>query len=292
MSGAVTEPTLAEAWADLRRRRDALGDALSLYDDVINGWGRWSPPRSLATTLDPSECRRRWESGTPLVEAAHAIRSADVEELVGSAMETLARAVPSLAPSLDHLARQWDAGRAEPRTLLPSRGQVGAGASVEASGLSGEVTALLAVLSLRPALELLFAPVREHLSSDSWRLGICPYCGGPPGFADIVEDGRRRLACHLCGGAWPFGRLQCPFCGSDGAQPVVRLTPEEAREEGYTVSACQECRAYVKELDRRTRWNGGPPLVEDWGSPHFDLVARRQQYWRPDASLILLAGAA
>ena len=32
---------------------------------------------------------------------------------------------------------------------------------------------------------------------------------------------------------------------------------------------------------------GGPPLVEDWGSPHFDLIARRQGFWRPEASLIL-----
>jgi hypothetical protein len=37
----------------------------------------------------------------------------------------------------------------------------------------------------------------------------------------------------------------------------------------------------MKELDRRVRWNGGPALVEDWGSPHFDLVAHREGYWRP-----------
>ena len=115
--------------------------------------------------------------------------------------------------------------------------------------------------------------------------------GSPPGFADVVEDGRRRLACHLCGGAWEFGKLQCPFCGVEGARPMVRLTPDEAREEGYAIAACRECRGYIKELDRRTRWNGGPPLVEDWGSPHFDLIARRQEYWRPEASLVLLAGA-
>ena len=289
-SGAVSEPTLGEAWADLRRRRGALGDVLALYDDIIEGWARWSPPRPLATTLEASACRRRWESGTPLVEVAYVIRPADVEELVGRAMETLARAAPPLGPGLQHFAQQWDDGHVETRALLPSRGRIGAATSVESVGLTGEVMALLAVLSLRPALERLYAPVREHLGEGTWRLGICPFCGGPPGFTDIVEEGRRQLDCHLCGGAWLFGRLQCPFCGVDDAQPLVRLTPEEAREEGYAISACRECRGYVKELDRRTRWNGGPPLVEDWGSPHFDLVARREQYWRPDASLVLLAG--
>ena len=29
-----------------------------------------------------------------------------------------------------------------------------------------------------------------------------------------------------------------------------------------------------------------PPLVEDWGSPHLDLIARRHGYWRPDAPVV------
>lgn len=286
----MSEPTLGEAWAEVRRRRPTLAGVLALYDDVVDAWARWSPPRPLAASMEPSACHRRWESGLPLVEAAHALRAADVEDLVGPAMATLARASPALGPALQRFAERWDAARVGPRELLPARGRMGAATVQGDTGLSAEVIALLAVLSLRPALELLFAPARGQLTEDAWRLGICPFCGGPPGFVDVVEDGRRRLACHLCGGAWGFGKLQCPFCGVEGAQPIVRLTPEEAKEEGYAVSACRECHGYVKELDRRTRWNGGPPLVEDWGSPHFDLVARRQQYWRPDASLVLLAG--
>jgi len=287
----VSEPTLGEAWADLRRRRPTLDTVLALYDDVIDGWARWSPPRPLETALDATECRRRWDRGVPLVEAAHAVRPHDVEDLVGTAMETLVQAAPGLGESLQRLARQWDAGRVETISLLPARGRIGAPEVEALAGLPADVVALLAVLSLRPALERLFAPVREHLGEGAWQLGICPFCGAPPGFVDVVEDGRRRLACHLCGGAWAFGKLRCPFCGVEGAQQMVRLTPDEAREEGYAVSACRACRGYVKELDRRTRWNGGPPLVEDWGSPHFDLVARRQQYWRPEASLVLLAGS-
>jgi formate dehydrogenase formation protein len=288
----VSEPSLADAWADLLRRRPTLTGALAVYDGVLDGWARWSPPRPLATALAASVCRERWEGGTPLVDAAYAVRPDDVEDLVGIAMETLARAAPSLGPALQAFAREWDAGRLEPRALLPTRGRIGAPSLEDATGLTADVTALLAVLSLRPVLERLFAPVREHLSDATWRLGICPFCGAPPGFADVVEDGRRRLACHLCGGAWEFGKLQCPFCGVEGARPMVRLTPDEAGEEGYAIAACRECRGYIKELDRRTRWNGGPPLVEDWGSPHFDLIARRQEYWRPAASLVLLAGTA
>jgi len=291
MSATMTEPNLTEAWADLLRRRPAFRDTLGVYGEIVEAWARWSPPRPLATTWDARACRARWEGGTPLVAAAETLRASDVEDLVGSVMETLARAVPDLAPGLQRFAEAWDAGRLDPRALLPAPGRIGSGAVEAATGLGSDVVALLATLGLRPALETVFAQVREHLPDGVWALGICPFCGAPPGFIDVVEDGRRRLACHLCGGAWVFAKLRCPFCGVDGAQHLVRLTPEEAREEGYVIAACRECRAYTKELDRRVRWNGGPPLVEDWGSPHFDLIARRQRYWRPDASIVLLAGA-
>jgi FdhE protein len=203
-------------------------------------------------------------------------------------MEALARSVPDLTPGLQRLADAWDAGRVGPAALLPGPGRAGSGAAEAASGLGPDVVALVATLGLRPALQAVYGAMHEHLPEGVWGSGICPFCGGPPGFTDVVEDGRRRLACNLCGGGWIFAKLRCPFCGVDGTQHMVRLTPEEAREEGYVISACRQCRAYVKELDRRTRWNGGPALVEDWGSPHFDLIARRAGYWRPDAPLVLL----
>jgi hypothetical protein len=69
----------------------------------------------------------------------------------------------------------------------------------------------------------------------------------------------------------------------------VRGHLADASEEGYAIAACRQCQAYVKDIDRRVRWNGGPPLVEDWGSPHLDLIARRHGYWRPDAPVVLRA---
>lgn len=281
---------LQDAWADLLRRRPSLRDSLGIYGEILDGWAGWSPPRSLALSPQMAAWSASWESGTPLTaEAARALRADDIEDLVGAAMEALARVQPGLAPALQAFAAAWDRGAVGPATLLPTRGRIGT-APAEAAGLSPDALAFLAAASLRPALEALFGPAREHFTEGVWSLGICPFCGGPPGFIDVIEDGRRRLACHLCAGAWSFAKLRCPFCGVDGAAHFVRLTPEEAREEGYVVSACRECRGYIKEVDRRARWNAGPALVEDWGSPHFDLIAHRQGYWRPIPSVVQLAG--
>jgi len=129
---------------------------------------------------------------------------------------------------------------------------------------------------------------REHLSDHDWVLGVCPFCGAPPRFSDVADDGRRRLACHLCGAAaWIFTRLRCPFCGNEDTKDLGRLDFEAAADQGYFISTCTQCRAYLKEVDRRVRWNAGPALVEDWGSPHFDLVAAGAGYWRPAAPVIL-----
>ena len=280
---------LQDAWADLLRRRPAFRDSLTIYGEILDAWARWSPPRPLALPLDRARWRGAWERGEPLVEhAAATLRPSDVEDLLGAAMESLARAQPTLGASLQRLAEAWDRGAVAPAALLPARGRVGSGAVEQASGLAADVVAFLAGASLRPALEAMFAPAREHLDEAAWSLGVCPLCGGPPAFADVIEDGRRRLACHLCGGAWLFAKLRCPFCGVEGAEHQVRLTPEEAREEGYLVAACRSCRAYMKEVDRRARWNAGPALIEDWGTPHFDLVAHRQGYWRPTPSIVQL----
>ena len=129
-------------------------------------------------------CRARWAQGVPLVEAARAsVGADDVEDLVAGAMDALAQASTALVPALQRLAEAWDTGRVRPAALLPVHGRVGSGEIEEVSGLSADVVALLATLSLRPALEAVYGATREHL-----------------------------LACHLCGGAWPS-----PSCAARSA---------------------------------------------------------------------------
>jgi hypothetical protein len=206
---------------------------------------------------------------------------------------------PLLDPALDILAGiedtrsftgAWDRGEIGPADLLPAHGRVGAAAIHERCHLTQDAVAFLAVAGLRPVLRAYFGHCRELVEGNAWDRGFCPCCGAPPGFADLLEDGRRQLVCHLCDTRWIVARLICPLCDNRATDDVVRLIAEEA-DEGYAITACRACRGYVKEIDRRARWNAGPAIVEDWGSPHLDLIAHRQQYWRPIPTLIQLTAS-
>jgi FdhE protein len=280
---------LREEWTDLLGRRPAFHETLGLYTELLELWAQWPASALAPLEVGESESHHRWERGEPLLSAwPPSIRAKDLEPALGFLMERLAEIDRGAAPSLQRFAEAWDRGALGPGALLPALGRVGTGVVEAASGLTPEVVLFLACGSLRPALDAYFAPCREHLHDGDWRRGDCPFCGAPPGFAEVLEGGQRRLLCHLCGGGWIFARARCPFCGTESSSDLARLELED-KEQGYLLWGCKRCRGYIKELDRRVRWNGRSGLVEDWGSPHFDLVADRDGYWRPTPSLIQLA---
>lgn len=273
-------------WRALLDRRPSLAGTLSVYDGVLERWAH-AAPGVAPLRWTAAECREQWGRRVPLLaDAPVLLPKDDVEALLAPALDLLASVGNAERPAVQRFAEAWDAGEIGPASLFPVPGRVGAlGASI---GLPPDTIAFLACASLRPSLDALFIDCRPWLADGDWGLGVCPFCGGPPGFADVTEDGERRLACHLCGGGWVVPRLRCPLCGNDSTRDLARLEPE-GKEEGYVLSTCRQCRAYVKELDRRVRWNGGRALVEDWGSPHLDLIAHREGYWRPCTPLIPLA---
>ena len=280
--------TLLSEWTDLLERRPAFRETLESLGHVLVAWAAWTPDQSASLAWTAKACRSCWSRGEPLLAAAPPdIPRDSVEGLFGPALDILA----GLAEDAQEFGEAWDRGEIGPASLFPERGRIGSFEVQERSHLSQEALAFLAVAGLRPILSAYFAECREHVVGSEWDLGICPCCGAPPGFADLLEDGRRQLACHLCATSWTFGRLVCPLCGNRTARDFVRLLAEDA-EEGYAIGACRACRGYVKELDRRLRWNVGSALVEDWGSPHLDLIAHRQEYWRPIPTLIQLAAPA
>ena len=286
----TTSVDLREAWRDMLERRRVLAASLAPYTDIVDRWAIASAAAGGAWSV--ARCRECWGAGRPLLtEARPPLPTDDVEDLLGGVMEQVATLDPRRAAPLQRLAEVWDAGAVTAASLLPARDGIGDGAVEAASGLDQEVVAVLAYATLRPALESWLAPARPFLENADWGRGVCPFCGAPPGFVDVVEGGHRRLACHFCGGAWGFAKLRCPLCGSDGTESLYRLKAEGA-EEGYVIAGCRRCRGYLKELDRRERWNGGPPVLEDWATPHLDVIARREGYRKPLPSLLDLVANA
>lgn len=288
---------LCAEWQEMLTRRRAMGDALALWTLVLDGWRGWQDPSVEPLKWSAEECRERWERGVPLLaEALPAIAPESLEDLLGPVMERLAAAGPDDALALGRFAEAWDAGRIGPAALFPASGKDAAAALQPAAlqpaalqdeaGLPAHLAGFLAHAGVRPALETFFSRVRA-LPEGGWDRGFCPWCGGLPSYGDLLEDGRRRLSCHLCGGAWTAARLRCPFCQGWQSGDMVRLVGGGA-EEGYFVEACLACRGYLKGVDRRERWNAASPLVEDWASPHLDYYAAREGYWRGTPSLAQL----
>jgi hypothetical protein len=278
---------LRQEWSDLLERRPTFRDTLAPYEGILRAWSSW--PAEVVTPLvwTAEECRARWTRGAPLLaEASPAVPREAMEELLAPALAFLA-AVGTDSAALQRVAEAWDRGEITSSDFLPRKGRLGSLALQQELGLADGTQAFLAAASLRPILAAFFAACRSH-PIDAWDLGVCPFCGAPPGFADLTEEGRCILACHVCGGGWAFGRLRCPFCGNRMPQDLVRLVPEDPKEEGYFVEACKLCRGYVKTLDRRIRWNAGSALIEDWGSPHLDLISHQRGYWRPVPSIVQL----
>jgi hypothetical protein len=277
---------LAE-WEDALVRRASLREALELWTRVLEGWAGWKPAAIAPIALDAEGCREAWDRGQPLLaEAPPRLERAALEGLLGPVMEWLALAAPGVSEPFERFAAAWDAGRVGPEALLPRPGADPAAGLEAAFGIPSAVGAFLGPAALRPALDVYLERARG-LPDGAWTRGPCPWCGGPPCFGDLVEEGRRRLACSLCGGAWIAPRLRCPFCGTWDSRDLVRLLGEGA-EEGYFIEACHACRGYVKGVDRRQRWNAGSPLVEDWSTPHLDVHALRQGFRRATPTIARL----
>ena len=283
------EHDLLGEWHALLERRPTFRTTLAGCEPVLQAFATWSEDIPPPLPWSAAECRLVWGKGEPLLARAQPeVRSADLEKALAPALDALA-ATGVDVEALRAFAQLWDSGGIVLPDLFPAPGRLGAGWLPERTRLSTEALGFLAVAALRPVLGRFFVECRRHFEPGLWGRGVCPFCGAPPAFADIPEDGQRRLVCHACTGVWVFSRTRCPLCGTLDIGQLVRLVSEGLQEEGYAITACKACGGYLKELDRRVRWNGKHPLVEDWGSPHLDLVARRAGYWRPVPVLVSAA---
>ncbi len=143
-----------------------------------------------------------------------------------------------------------------------------------------QMLSALAVGSIRQYMEKLAEMTRPLFSADEWLKPFCPVCGNPPYIAELRgKEGERILHCSLCASEWPYYRLRCSSCGNQDHETLRFLYNEKEGPE-CRADVCDECRQYLKAIDRR---DAAEPLVmevEDWGTLHIDMLAEKEGFTR------------
>ena len=189
----------------------------------------------------------------------------------GDDLARLEASVDDRPALLEKLVRRSAAGPAEGRLAR-------LGGTLD---VSSELVIFVGRLIAAPFVALGFGRQASRRSAPDACPGACPACGSTPALASLrPEDGGRVLHCSLCGHAWPFGRLECPFCETGYQAKLARLTV--AGEDARWIEACDRCRHYLKVVDRRHRPEGDDfiPLVEEVDGMYLDLVAEKEGYLR------------
>lgn len=145
--------------------------------------------------------------------------------------------------------------------------------------LSPMVVMFVAHMALQPSLRSLRQSAAEEIGDYTWSYAYCPLCGSPPDMAYFNDEGKRFLHCGLCGHAWNYQRLTCPFCGEQRAEQLGYFTSEE--EKGYRVDFCKKCKHYIKTLDMRVVESPAPLEVENLITLHLDMLAHNQGFKAP-----------
>lgn len=118
--------------------------------------------------------------------------------------------------------------------------------------------------------------------------GVCPCCGGPPVASAVVADlhveGVRYVHCSLCAAQWNHVRVKCVTCGS-----TKGIAYQEIEGVADTIKAetCDECRTYVKILNRR-KAPELEPVADDVASLGLDLLVTEAGWRRAGVNPFLL----
>ncbi len=218
----------------------------------------WPQGRSL---LDPGELSLDWEQAKALYKRL--VSLVEIREEGRGQVEGLLQA---LVEDQDGTPRLMKAALTSDLRAIETAAQE--------LKIDPPVLTLLLRLSLRPALLSMARAVLDRLDLSRWTYGHCPVCGSAPILADLSgEGGKRRLHCSLCETAWPYPRLQCPFCENDNMEDLSYLQAEN--EEGLRVDLCSGCGHYLKTIDLRELPGAVILPLDDVATWHLDLIAQR-----------------
>jgi len=119
---------------------------------------------------------------------------------------------------------------------------------------------------------------------------VCPVCGSPPVAAalhvDVPTPGSRYLHCALCASSWHVPRGQCTQCETRGKLAYFHI---EGGAETVKAEACEECRAYLKIVNRQ-RDPLADPVADDLATLALDVLMDESGYQRAAPNLFFVPG--
>ncbi len=132
--------------------------------------------------------------------------------------------------------------------------------------------------TVKPFMQQYGKMVASLYDLEQWQKGSCPVCGGRPGLALLErEAGKRYLYCGLCEVKWRFQRLGCPYCLNGKSQ---FFTVEGEGLEKYRVYFCDQCRGYLKTINRKKVNDEETDLFwEDINTVYLDILALQEGYF-------------
>lgn len=152
--------------------------------------------------------------------------------------------------------------------------------------LNKELVLFLAKNSINPLLEAYADQLKGYVHQKKWWKGYCPICGSKPLIAALrKKEGERFLLCSSCGFEWRFGRMTCPFCGTQ-ERKKHRYFFIEKESKAYRVDVCEKCKKYIKTIDMRELFEDVVLAVEDIGTLHLDIIAQNEGYEREVANIL------
>ena len=281
----VRLPDPATLFAARAERFAALapGHQLEAYLGFLAGLSR--AQATLATAIDApalpasQDLRLRAANAMPVLpreELANTPAASKVFDRLPELLADVAMPDPARAALARAVAAEADAKQAMFAAVLADEVPVEAVAEHIFAAAALQVVAARRSALIDPALP---QPVAD---------GVCPCCGGPPVASAVVADlhveGVRYVQCSLCAAQWNHVRVKCVTCGSTKGIAYQEI---EGIADTIKAETCDECRTYVKILNRR-KAPELEPVADDIASLGLDLLVTEAGWRRAGVNPFLL----
>lgn len=278
----------------IKKGRPEYKQVLDLFGKIMIKQSEFSDKVKVKPlTITKDTARARLKKGMPLLRKEDfQIDLSSASRLFKEVFEILKSGNPDLSDEMKKIESALKSGDLTLEEILQSALTDDRRLSelTEALSLDKDVILILTKISVKPSLEAIASQVRDMVEGSLWSQRRCPICGSSPAISELrqlesgavegmtAEGAERILYCSFCETEWRTARLGCVFCGNTDSESLSYLYTEE--EKGYRIDVCEKCRKYIKTMDSRVITHQIMPVVDDFSTLHFDMIAEEEGYKR------------